>query len=74
MQEKCSFLFVHVEIAAIFADFSSVGRSNGTEDEMYFVVRGRDLAASADALIAITRANRALQQYAEGRRGELASA
>jgi uncharacterized protein (DUF169 family) len=43
------------------------------EDEMYFVVRGADLAALADALNVITRANQALREYAEGRRGELAS-
>jgi len=44
------------------------------EDEMYFVVRGADLAALVDALDVITGANEALRQYAEGRRGELASA
>jgi uncharacterized protein (DUF169 family) len=43
------------------------------EDEMYFVVRGADLAALADALHVITGANQALREYAEGRRGELAS-
>ncbi len=44
------------------------------EDEMYFVVRGKNLAALADALDTITRANSALQQYAQSRRAELASA
>lgn len=44
------------------------------EDEMYFVVRGKDLLALADALEVITGANNALQQYATGRRAELASA
>ena len=44
------------------------------EDEMYFVMRGKDLGALADALDVITGANRALQQYAQGRRAELASA
>ena len=44
------------------------------EDEMYFVVRGKDLAGLADALDVITGANDALRQYAEGRRGELATA
>jgi uncharacterized protein (DUF169 family) len=44
------------------------------EDEMYFVVRGADLAALADALSVITGANQALREYAEGRRHELASA
>src|SRR5271163_4928626 len=43
------------------------------EDEMYFVLRGQDLAAVADALTTITSANTALQQYAQGRRAELAS-
>jgi len=43
------------------------------EDEMYFVLRGQDLAAVADALTTITSANTALQQYAQGRRTELAS-
>jgi uncharacterized protein (DUF169 family) len=44
------------------------------EDEMYFVLRGQDLAAVAEALTTITTANVALQQYAQGRRNELASA
>ncbi|HVO57447.1 MAG TPA: DUF169 domain-containing protein [Dongiaceae bacterium] len=44
------------------------------EDELYFVVRGKDLAALGDALGVITGANSALQQYAQGRRSELASA
>jgi uncharacterized protein (DUF169 family) len=44
------------------------------EDEMYFVVRGADLAALVDALHVITVANQALRQYAEGRRAELANA
>jgi uncharacterized protein (DUF169 family) len=44
------------------------------EDELYFVVRGKDLHALADALDTITVANNALQQYAQGRRAELASA
>ena len=43
------------------------------EDELYFIVRGRDLAALADALEAITGANSALQQYAQSRRAELAT-
>jgi uncharacterized protein (DUF169 family) len=44
------------------------------EDEMYFVVRGKELVALADALEIIGRANRALQQYAESRRVESATA
>ena len=43
------------------------------EDEMYFVLRGQDLGAVADALRTITSANTALQEYAQGRRAELAS-
>jgi hypothetical protein len=40
---------------------------------MYFVLRGQDLAAVADALTTIASANGALQQYAQGRRADLAS-
>jgi uncharacterized protein (DUF169 family) len=43
------------------------------DDEMYFVLRGQDLAAVADALTTIASANGALQQYAQGRRADLAS-
>jgi uncharacterized protein (DUF169 family) len=43
------------------------------EDEMYFVLRGRDLAAVADALAVITSANAALNEYAAGRRSQLAT-
>jgi len=44
-----------------------------SEDEMYFVVRGKDLPAVAEALKTITTANSALQQYATMRRTELAT-
>jgi uncharacterized protein (DUF169 family) len=43
------------------------------EDEMYLVLRGRDLAAVADALDVITSANAALNDYAQGRRSQLAT-
>jgi uncharacterized protein (DUF169 family) len=43
------------------------------EDEMYFVLRGRDLAAVADALGVIGNANAALNDYAKGRREQLAT-
>jgi uncharacterized protein (DUF169 family) len=43
------------------------------EDEMYFVLRGRDLGAVADALGVITSANAALNDYAKGRREQLAT-
>jgi uncharacterized protein (DUF169 family) len=43
------------------------------EDEMYFVLRGKDLAAVAEVLGTITRANARLQEYAKGRREELAT-
>jgi uncharacterized protein (DUF169 family) len=41
------------------------------EDEMYVVLRGRDLEAVADALAVITSANAALNDYAKGRRSQL---
>ena len=44
------------------------------EDEMYFVLRGADLATLADALSVTTGANQASREYAEGRRHELPSA
>jgi uncharacterized protein (DUF169 family) len=43
------------------------------EDEMYLVLRGKDLAAVADALGVITSANAALHDYASGRRQQLAT-
>jgi uncharacterized protein (DUF169 family) len=43
------------------------------EDEMYLVIRGKDVLALADALAVITGANNALQTYAQGRRSELAT-
>jgi len=43
------------------------------DDELYFVVRGEDLAALVEALQVITNANHVLQQYAQGRRSELAT-
>lgn len=43
------------------------------EDEMYIVLRGRDLSAVADALGTITNANVALKNYATGRREQLAT-
>jgi uncharacterized protein (DUF169 family) len=43
------------------------------DDEMYLVVRGKDLGAVADALGVITTANAALSDYAKGRRKDLAT-
>src|SRR5208282_3519092 len=43
------------------------------ENEMYFVLRGKDLVAVADALTVITSANAALNEYAAGRRSQLAT-
>ena len=43
------------------------------EDEMYIVLRGRDLPAVADALGVITNANAALNDYATGRRQQFAT-
>jgi uncharacterized protein (DUF169 family) len=44
------------------------------EDEMYIVIRGKDLARTVEALSTIQSANSALQDYAKGRRQELATA
>jgi uncharacterized protein (DUF169 family) len=43
------------------------------EDELYVVLRGKDLPAVAEALKTISSANSALQDYAKGRREQLAS-
>jgi uncharacterized protein (DUF169 family) len=43
------------------------------EDEMYVVVRGRDLAALVDTVMIITSANAALNDYAKSRRSQLAT-
>ena len=43
------------------------------EDEMYLVLRGKDLAKLADALGVISGANSALQQYASDRRKDVAT-
>jgi uncharacterized protein (DUF169 family) len=43
------------------------------EDEMYLVLRGKDLAAVAEALGVIGSANAALKDYADGRRSDLAT-
>jgi uncharacterized protein (DUF169 family) len=43
------------------------------EDGMYFVLRGKDLVAVADSLTIITSANAALNDYAKGRRSQLAT-
>ncbi len=64
---------------ADWIDFESGGMGNRVytglgDDEVYFVVRGTDLAALADAWQVISGANRALRDYAAGRREELASA
>jgi uncharacterized protein (DUF169 family) len=44
------------------------------EDQMYFVMRGQDLEAVADALEVVTSANAALSDYAIGRRQTLSTA
>jgi uncharacterized protein (DUF169 family) len=44
------------------------------EDELYFVVSGKDLTALSDALQVIAGANQALREYAEARRGALVNA
>jgi uncharacterized protein (DUF169 family) len=44
-----------------------------SEDEMYVVLRGKDLAGVAEALKVIAGANTALHDYAQGRRQQLAT-
>jgi uncharacterized protein (DUF169 family) len=43
------------------------------EDEMYFVARGMDLEAIAEALEVIVRANVALADYARSRQAQLST-
>jgi uncharacterized protein (DUF169 family) len=43
------------------------------EAELYVVLRGKDLPAVVDALKTIGTANQALQEYAKGRREQLAT-
>ena len=43
------------------------------EDELYFVLRGSDLAAVTDSLRIVTSANAALNEYARDRRSQLAT-
>jgi uncharacterized protein (DUF169 family) len=43
------------------------------EDELYVVVRGADLPKIVDALVTISSANSALQEYARGRRQQLST-
>jgi len=43
------------------------------EDEMYVVLRGKDLAAAVEALKTIGSANMALHDYAKGRREQLST-
>jgi len=47
--------------------------TNLSEDEMYLILRGIDLAKVADALGVITSANAALNDYAKGRHQQLAT-
>jgi uncharacterized protein (DUF169 family) len=42
------------------------------EEEMYFVLRGKDVAAIAESLQIVAKANAALEDYAKGRCSELA--
>ena len=58
------------------ASFGCIGNRVYTglgEDEMYVVIRGKDLARVVDALQTIGSANVALQNYAEGRREQLST-
>ncbi len=71
----CMALPASLQLGAILS-LGCIGNRTYTglgEDEMYFVVRGKDLSAVAEALRTITTANTALQQYASWRRTELAT-
>jgi uncharacterized protein (DUF169 family) len=71
----CTALPASLQLGAIFS-LGCIGNRVYTgigEDEMYFVVRGRDLAAVVDALGVVTSANSAVHDYAQERRRTLAS-
>jgi uncharacterized protein (DUF169 family) len=71
----CMALPAAIEMGAILS-LGCIGNRVYTglgEDEMYFVLRGQDLPAVADALTTITSANAALQDYAKTRRAASAA-
>ena len=64
-----------LQLGAIFS-LGCIGNRTYTgldEDEMYFVLRGKDLEAVAEALEVVSRANTALSDYAIDRRQTLSS-
>src|SRR5450432_1950962 len=72
----CMALPASLQLGAIFS-LGCIGNRVYTglgEDQMYFVLRGKDLAAVADALDVVIGANAALGDYAKGRREALSTA
>src|ERR1700681_1532603 len=72
----CMALPASLQLGAIFS-LGCIGNRVYTglgEDQMYFVVRGQDLEAVADALEVVTSANAALSDYGIGRRQKLSTA
>ncbi len=72
----CMALPASLQHGAIFS-LGCIGNRTYTglsENEMYFVVRGKDLAAVADALDVVVGANAALSEYAKDRRQALSTA
>jgi uncharacterized protein (DUF169 family) len=71
----CMALPTSLQYGAI-ASLGCIGNRTYTgldEDEMYVVLRGKDLASIAEALHVVSGANAALQDYARGRREQLSS-
>jgi uncharacterized protein (DUF169 family) len=72
----CMALAASLQHGAIFS-LGCIGNRVYTglsEDQMYFVVRGQDLQAIADALEVVNSANAVLSDYAIGRRQKLSTA
>jgi uncharacterized protein (DUF169 family) len=72
----CMALAASLQHGAIFS-LGCIGNRVYTglsEDQMYFVVRGQDLQAIADALDVVNSANAVLSNYAMGRRQKLSTA
>ena len=72
----CMALPASLQLGAILS-LGCIGNRTYTglaEDQMYFVLRGKDLAAVAEALDVVVGANIALSEYAQGRREALSTA
>lgn len=71
----CMALPASLQLGAILS-LGCIGNRTYTglgEDQMYFVLRGKDLAAVAEALDVVVGANTALSDYARGRREALST-